>query len=254
MTIQEPVCLSCLKQGTRRSHVLCKPCFNENRESFAKLDGDFPSVAKVRKMLWGQRFAKNQLPHIRARIAYVSHVLAQEGEDHLLETVRNTLLRQTGDRGTTEVIHPEPSLEAERLESELSALEQALDPVYRPNIDRPGEHRTKDGHFVRSKSEVAIANFLFDNRICYQYERRIFLGDQELHPDFFLPDHDVYIEHFGLLDNPNYKKYATKKADLYKEHNVQLIATDEDAFKREGVESMLYRRLRGNVPSLKAPS
>lgn len=233
---------------------MCKPCYKEHKPEFSKLDKDPPSVVKVRSMLWGQRYRKNHKPHIRARIAYAAHNLAQAGEDHLLESVRETLERQRGPLPDVEELPDEEVPErVKTVEKELSALESALDPVYKPKIDKPGDFRTKDGHFVRSKSEVAICNYLFDHGIRYQYERRIFLGEQELHPDFYLPDQKLYLEHFGLLDNPRYKEYAHKKAELFKEHDVPLIATDEDMFKREGVENTLYRKLRTHIQGLEAP-
>ena len=36
------------------------------------------------------------------------------------------------------------------------------------------EYRTKDGHYVRSKSELAIDNYLYNNNIIHAYEKKIF--------------------------------------------------------------------------------
>lgn len=62
---------------------------------------------------------------------------------------------------------------------------------------------TLSGEKVKSLEEVTIANFLFLNGIDYVYEMKYpFLTATETHrqykPDFFLPEYDIYIEHFGV--------------------------------------------------------
>jgi hypothetical protein len=62
--------------------------------------------------------------------------------------------------------------------------------------------RTLAGERVRSRGEWLIANWLFLRGIPYVYERPIPPGllpeGGNYRPDFFLPDHGVYIEHLGL--------------------------------------------------------
>lgn len=53
-----------------------------------------------------------------------------------------------------------------------------------PNFKEHLVHRTLEGEFVRSKSEVIIANSLFLNHIPYRYECALQLGDVTLYPDF----------------------------------------------------------------------
>jgi hypothetical protein len=72
-------------------------------------------------------------------------------------------------------------------------------------------HRTEKGHLVRSKSELVIANMLYQNEIEYEYER-VCEGTTEpgrLRPDFSFvtPDGDLIVwEHLGMLDRPDYKR------------------------------------------------
>lgn len=56
---------------------------------------------------------------------------------------------------------------------------------------------------VKSLEEVEIANFLFLNGVKYVYEGKypFDVNDTEhkvYRPDFYLPDYDIYIEHFGI--------------------------------------------------------
>lgn len=48
----------------------------------------------------------------------------------------------------------------------VSELDRLLGHITSPT-DTPGTLRTKDGHWVRSKSEREIANLLFHDRIAY---------------------------------------------------------------------------------------
>ena len=61
---------------------------------------------------------------------------------------------------------------------------------------------------VKSYEELLIANFLFRNRIKYAYEERYQFNTAskkfaQYKPDFYLPDYNIYIEHFGIDKNGN---------------------------------------------------
>ena len=56
---------------------------------------------------------------------------------------------------------------------------------------------------VKSYEELAIANYLYLNNINYEYERPYpkNLADikhSQYKPDFYLPEYDIYIEHYGI--------------------------------------------------------
>lgn len=61
---------------------------------------------------------------------------------------------------------------------------------------------------LKSQEEVRIANFLFIKGIDYIYEQKyehntanMYFGQYK--PDFYLPEHKIYIEHFGIDENGN---------------------------------------------------
>jgi len=83
------------------------------------------------------------------------------------------------------------------------------------------EHRAQDGHYVRSKSELIIDNWLYVSKIVHAYERKLPI-EEELYCDFYIPTGKVYIEYWGLEDD----KYLTrkeKKLEIYKKYNLNLI-------------------------------
>lgn len=92
---------------------------------------------------------------------------------------------------------------------------------------------------MKSYEEVTIGNFLHKNGIEFVYEK---LYDKEIsevgftsyRPDFYLPDFDIYIEHYGMNSNfvaPEYmnpKKYSAdriKKQKIHKLNGTRCIET-----------------------------
>ena len=86
----------------------------------------------------------------------------------------------------------------------------------------------EDGRKVRSRAEQCIANYFFNNKIRYVYEKPLNFQGKILHPDFYLPDYNLYIEYNELKD----EEYTRKKAfamKLYEQMNVKIIVmTKED--------------------------
>ena len=93
------------------------------------------------------------------------------------------------------------------------------------------QYKCEDGRKVRSKSEKIISDFLFKYGVRTIYEKAVYYypNDEEtivLHPDFYLPDHDLYIEHNGL-DTKSYKANKAKTEEMYKSLGYKVIVTTE---------------------------
>lgn len=100
---------------------------------------------------------------------------------------------------------------------------------------------TFSGDRVKSLQEAFIANFLFLNSIDYEYEpnyKKEYKDDGQHRsycPDFYLPEYDIYIEHYGINENgeppdyfsePEKSKYIESmewKRSLHKEHQNKYI-------------------------------
>lgn len=80
--------------------------------------------------------------------------------------------------------------------------------------------RCKDGHEVRSKAEREIDNFFYENQIwhIYEYKYEHPVTKEWAKPDFYLPDHNLYIEYFGL---------ATKEYLQNREHKIKMYRSDK---------------------------
>lgn len=96
-------------------------------------------------------------------------------------------------------------------------------------------HAAPGNLFVRSKSEAMIATLLSANQIPFRYECALSLGRKTLYPDFTVR-HPVtgkiyHWEHFGKMDDPDYRARACAKINEYSKHGIHpsmgLIITAE---------------------------
>lgn len=83
-------------------------------------------------------------------------------------------------------------------------------------------YRTMDGHYVRSRAEVLIDNWLYMYGIVHAYERKLPI-EQEAYCNFYLPFGSVYIEYWGLENDAKYRQRKERKLEIYKENGFNLI-------------------------------
>ena len=117
-------------------------------------------------------------------------------------------------------------------------------------IDKYGnlKYKCKDGRYVRSLQEQTIANTLWDLDIKYVYEEQVsyyeektiekfffepeWMPDTEtitktLHPDFYLPQFNIYIEHMGFKSKEHYNSLNYKKK-IYEKQGLNVIITTHE--------------------------
>lgn len=106
---------------------------------------------------------------------------------------------------------------------------------------------TERGDVVRSKSEKIIADKLFYCNIIYQYEPLIRLHDGTIvFPDFAMLNirtrKTIYLEHFGMMDNPEYCKRAIEKMEIYERNELftcrDVVYTFESSNKAININSI----------------
>ena len=120
---------------------------------------------------------------------------------------------------------------------------------------RAVELRTLTGEMVKSFEELTIANVLARGDVAFRYEEPYEVdtatsSHQQYRPDFYLPDHDIYIEHFALdragRPPPGWRGYAdgvTWKRGIHAEHRTSLIET----YSWQAREGMLESSLRAQL-------
>jgi len=103
--------------------------------------------------------------------------------------------------------------------------------------------RTSDGHFVRSRAEVVIDDWLYNNKVMHAIEKRLPIKE-ELYCDFYLPEGNIYIEYAEFDNNTTHGDYIARrkvKEALYKEHGVNVIWLGKSDI--ENIDDMLPLKL-----------
>lgn len=98
---------------------------------------------------------------------------------------------------------------------------------------------TKRGDYVRSKSEVLLADMYFNLGIPYRYEAQLCLkSGKKKYPDFTLlktvTREVIYHEHMGLMDNNEYRHANLVKLDEYRRNKIYLGKNLIITFEAEG--------------------
>ena len=96
----------------------------------------------------------------------------------------------------------------------------------------PAQYRCDDGHYVRSKNEQLVDNWLYHHEICHAYE--VLVMDKASNiayvSDFYLPHLDAYMEIWGF-ETPEYLARKTKKRAVYKSKGLKLIEMTDTEIK-----------------------
>lgn len=86
----------------------------------------------------------------------------------------------------------------------------------------PAKYRAADGHYVRSRAELSIDNWLYMHAIVHAYERKLPV-EEDAYCDFYLPQGKVYIEYWGMEEEPTYAQRKKEKQVIYARHGLNLV-------------------------------
>ena len=113
-------------------------------------------------------------------------------------------------------------------------------------FSKDGKHfTTLDGTKVRSKSEQFIADWFYRHSIKYEYEPELNVKDFSFHPDFFVPEANLYLEHISDLS------YPTKaKEEQFQKGKLLLVKTFDSMTK----DSALFNHTLNKVIKNRLPS
>lgn len=84
------------------------------------------------------------------------------------------------------------------------------------------KHRTLDGHYVRSKGELIIDNWLYMNGIVHAYDRQLPIKTDML-SDFYLPQGKVYLQYWGDDKGETDQNLRNEIRAVYQAHEFELI-------------------------------
>ncbi|WP_242084208.1 UvrD-helicase domain-containing protein [Aestuariivivens sediminis] len=119
--------------------------------------------------------------------------------------------------------------------------------------NKPQEEFRPEGKFftslkgdkVRSKSEQYIADWLYRNSIDYVYEPEVKVEGKAFHPDFFIPQANVYLEHISNKSHPSFWKEGKMKIA----GNTCIKTYDEATHNTAIFNKVLDRVIKGRITS-----
>ncbi|MFM2587327.1 glycerol kinase [Vibrio sp. TBV020] len=103
------------------------------------------------------------------------------------------------------------------------------------------KHRTLDGHYVRSKGELIIDNWLYMNGVVHAYDRQLPI-EQDVLSDFYLPTGKVYLQFWGNDAGAISEKEQRAIRQVYEKHNFALIEVLPDEISK--LDEVLPSRLK----------
>ena len=117
-------------------------------------------------------------------------------------------------------------------------------------------NETLRGESVKSFGEKAIANFLFEHGVAYNYEYNHWWGGRTYRPDFTIPRGDkcgIVIEYFGLTGKDSYDQMSHAKREYWRRkpdwHFIE-FAPNDIAAGIENLNTKLYEKLTKHGVSL----
>lgn len=222
----------CGEPVSRAGHTLCYEHWRQARRPKSATAAATPLLTASQL---GERFELSS--------HYVNRVLADLGwieqrGPNWLPTAQGQALgavkRHHSDSGKAYVAWPESILEHKALraavrstQGETSKASATASPEQTFRKRFQAEHRTTDGHLVRSKAEMLIDNWLYMSGVVHAYERQLPI-EEEVYCDFYLPAGKVYIEYWGLENDPVYNARRKVKTEIYLAHKLQLIELTDD--------------------------
>jgi DNA helicase IV len=121
-----------------------------------------------------------------------------------------------------------------------------IESKFDPALVRDGRYfTTLDGTKVRSKSEQYIADWLYRHSVKYEYEPLLNVTDFYFHPDFYIPEANLYIEHVSD------KSYSTRqKEEQFEKGKLLYVKTYEAMTKDSSLfNHTLDRIIKNRLPA-----
>lgn len=232
--------LGCNNLVSKSGHATCLNCWRAARNSKTISQLNEASSASA-KTLSATRLSE----HFHIRPYKVNPTLAELG---LLEKVENGWVATPRGLavGAQEKVDPRKNnqyvvwspevlensifLYAFQTMTEDSSTEpspQSNDSGFRERLRSVAKHRTNDGHWVRSKAEALIDNWLYVMGLVHAYERRLPIAE-EAYCDFYIPQGRIYIEYWGYENDPQYAARKQEKLQLYRANELNLLELSDE--------------------------
>lgn len=238
----------CIICGKEAKFDLCISCFKQKQKIASELEGSTNSLDDTKDYYNNLKYNIFKLKNMDyARTAcikllalgdclvntYSLKEYAEKAKNDAIDLLkRKEDFLSKNKKPQSDEIAPEVKTEdGNIIHEENTAKDEILD--YRRVY--PMNFRCKDGHYVRSKSEKMIDDYLYEKRIIHVYEKKVINEDngEEYYPDYYLiinngnTEINIYLEYFGLEDDEKYMATEKKKIAFYKSKGFNIIEVRE---------------------------
>jgi len=249
---------SCNKEVTKEGHYMCWTCFKKEQngsspkqESTSTSSDDMLSATKIGKEfdVSGQKLnlLLNELGwtykprHGKGwaatkqgkRQGAVARKVSTSGVPYLLwpsKIVRSKVLRRAISDFKGEPLLNSPTTASSDTPSDYEDFRKKY----------PANYRCMDGHYVRSRAEAMVDNWLYTNGIAHAYERKLPI-EEDVYSDFYIKSGNVYIEFWGMESDEKYAKRKAIKQQIYSANEFNLIELNDDDLNH--IDDILPRKL-----------
>ena len=203
------------------------------------------------RALADKEYARRALPLVRKNLEAIRRAWEQIEE---ISPDRILSLRKGAYRTLPREMFSQIRLPAER---RMRQRQWSQEPYDRSDYRQEDlNHKTSRGLYMRSRSEVLIAEKLYEYDIPFRYEQVIPIGRYTLAPDFtFLDRHndEFYLEYCGLMDDAGYANHQVWREGQYRSlgivpwRNMIYIYDANDSIDMEEVEWIIVNRIRPRI-------
>jgi len=233
----------------------------ESKTKHSGADAANPFMQKISELIQERNALKEKIENLEKELAESDHTFDEyelqrirrtnrelKDENRALQEQIRSLTAQASMQAACAVDSEKYLEEIRELRADLADAEEQLE-RYTANGDfrkrYPAHYRTHDGHWVRSKIEREIANFFYDHKIRYEFEREYAVPNTRItyYPDFYLPDYKLFIEYFGKEDPEYVEKRETKKRYYEQDsrYRFEYVSFDDDYLLEEHLKELLRR-------------
>lgn len=242
-------CIICNRYA-KNEHFFCKECYRKVSEMYDDMCDDYDNEYQIKneyfsikRLCINNNLSKSKLNYNLKKIYNLADIYFYIFDsNYLIDRIEddiNDIINQQLENDLEDINDNYNELENYHEKSNNNSFD---DNDYRKQW--PNNIQCEDGHYVRSKAEKIIDDWLYHHDIVHAYEKSVYMktnpSDVVL-SDFYIPKIDVYIEYWGLKNNQDYENRKRYKIYLYEQNNYKRIDLDETHINR--IDDVLPRFL-----------
>ena len=243
-------CESCGDEVKRAGHHLCYKCWKKQNTGSKKKTADTSSHITATKI--GENFgiSGQKMNLLLNELGWTSKPRHGKGWSPTKQGKRQGASSRTASSGAPYLVWPEKILSSRVLKRAVKDFKgegPSKETVSEKKTDYddfrkkyPANYRCMDGHYVRSRAEVMVDNWLYTNGFAHAYERKLPI-EQDVYSDFFIKEGNVYIEFWGMESDEKYAARKKVKQKAYSDNEFNLIELNDNDL--NNLDDVLPRKL-----------